>query len=78
MPPPKIETIASLPPSGKMRRSLLYKIGAGVLLAGAVTCVVTGIVYGITGVIMGGVLLVAVASVTSYFAISEGRHRPSR
>ena len=56
-------------------RTLLYRIGTTVLLAGAVACLVTGIVYGITGVIMGGVLLVAAASLTSYFAISGSPRR---
>jgi hypothetical protein len=59
-------------------RTLLYKIGTAVLLAGAVTCLVTGIVYGITGVIMGGVLLFAATSLTSYFATVDGRTRISR
>jgi len=54
-------------------KALLYRIGTVVLLAGTVACLVTGLVYGISGLVLGGVVLLLATSMTSYFATVEGR-----
>ena len=56
-----------------MRMKTYYTIGVGVLAVGAVAMLATGAVFGITGLIVGGILLFMVATGVSFFASMEGR-----
>ena len=56
-----------------MRTKTYYTIGVGVLAVGAVAMLATGAVFGITGLIVGGILLFMVATGVSFFASIDGR-----
>jgi len=50
-----------------MRTKTYYTIGVGTLVVGAVVMLATGGVFGITGLIIGGILMFMAASVASFF-----------
>jgi len=57
-----------------MRTKTYYTIGVGTLVVGAVVMLATGGVFGITGLIIGGILMFMAASVASFFgSIDRGR-----
>lgn len=57
-----------------MRTKTYYTIGVGVLAVGAVAMLATGAVFGITGLIVGGILLFTAATAISFVVSIDRRH----